>query len=94
MFDTYKPLRTILHQHDLWRGLGTTYRYLLYLQFSRLPDPLMTPKQRMCACQVAADYTCIWLNCCCGSFCSTQRIAGAGLFLRRVIAFRAIGVVH
>jgi hypothetical protein len=56
MYEIYKPLRNYLRSFDLWSSLGTTYHYMLYLQFgSRLPQQLLTPKLQMGASNLAAN---------------------------------------
>ena len=37
-YDIYKPLRNILRKYDLWSGLFTAYRYMIYLDF-QIPLP-------------------------------------------------------
>lgn len=95
MYEIYKPLRNYLRSFDLWSGLGTTYHYMLYLQFgSRLPQQLLTPKLQMGASNLAAGLHGHLVELLLRELILNAAPRGGKRFATAPVAFKSMNMIH
>jgi|GEM_PF-2361737 len=95
MYEIYKPLRNYLRSFDLWSALGTTYHYMLYLQFgSRLPQQLLTPKLEMGASNRAANLHGHLVELLLRELILNGALSGGKRFATAPAAFKAMNLIH
>lgn len=95
VYEIYKPLRNYLRRFDLWSGLGTTYHYMLYLQFgSRLPPQLLTPKLQIGASNLAAGLHGHLVELLLRELILNAAPSGGKSFATASVAFKSMNMIH